>query len=414
MSNAGHHGSRTRIRLVSMALGLMAMLMVPSAVAAAPEVPTMSASTISGPVGTVVALHGNAGPGCDGTSFLNFGQGTTGPMEFIVVPVASDGAWTATFVIPPFVGYLATRGFPGADVTPGAWEFLGPACTGQVGGVAKVSFQVSGTSSAQPESRFVGMAATPDGKGYWLAQGSGGVFGYGDAGFHGALPTGPGGLGIAPAAPISGIAATPDGRGYWLVGQDGGVFAFGDARFYGSLPSMGTRPFGVVVGITPTPGGHGYWLLGADGGVFTFGDAGFYGAPNSGEAVTTLASTTDGKGYMVLLANGDAPLPQGDAALPANRRLGPMTLNTLVSGGAMTSSGKGIWEAGTDGGVFTFGDAGFFGSLPGRGAAPAAPIVGMARTPGGGGYWLVGADGGVFTFGDAGFHGSAGASGLPW
>jgi hypothetical protein len=32
----------------------------------------------------------------------------------------------------------------------------------------------------------------------------------------------------------------------------------------------------------------------------------------------------------------------------------------------------------------------------------------------GGGYWLVGADGGVFAFGDAGFYGSAGASGLPW
>jgi hypothetical protein len=35
-----------------------------------------------------------------------------------------------------------------------------------------------------------------------------------------------------------------------------------------------------------------------------------------------------------------------------------------------------------------------------------APIVGLAPTPDGGGYWLVAADGGVFTFGDAGFDGS--------
>src|SRR5664280_1458373 len=36
-----------------------------------------------------------------------------------------------------------------------------------------------------------------------------------------------------------------------------------------------------------------------------------------------------------------------------------------------------------------------------------APIVGVTAIPNGGGYWLVGSDGGVFTFGDARFHGSA-------
>jgi hypothetical protein len=61
--------------------------------------------------------------------------------------------------------------------------------------------------------------------------------------------------------------------------------------------------------------------------------------------------------------------------------------------------------------VFAFGDAGYFGSLPGRGVTPAKPIVGIASTPSGHGYWLVGADGAVYTFGDAGFHGSAPGSG---
>jgi hypothetical protein len=34
--------------------------------------------------------------------------------------------------------------------------------------------------------------------------------------------------------PVVGIAATPDGGGYWEVASDGGIFAFGDAVFYGS------------------------------------------------------------------------------------------------------------------------------------------------------------------------------------
>ena len=34
--------------------------------------------------------------------------------------------------------------------------------------------------------------------------------------------------------PIVGMAATPDGHGYWLVASDGGIFSYGDAVFYGS------------------------------------------------------------------------------------------------------------------------------------------------------------------------------------
>jgi hypothetical protein len=79
-----------------------------------------------------------------------------------------------------------------------------------------------------------------------------------------------------------------------------------------------------------------------------------------------------------------------------------------TKGGAVeicnTPSGKGYWVCGSDGGVFTYGDAGFFGSL--GDVKLAAPIVGMAATPSGQGYWLLGQDGGVFTFGDAGFFGA--------
>jgi hypothetical protein len=34
------------------------------------------------------------------------------------------------------------------------------------------------------------------------------------------------------------MAATPDGKGYWLVASDGGIFAY-DEPFFGS---MGGRP----------------------------------------------------------------------------------------------------------------------------------------------------------------------------
>jgi hypothetical protein len=34
------------------------------------------------------------------------------------------------------------------------------------------------------------------------------------------------------------MAATPDGKGYWLVASDGGIFAYGDAGFSGSAGSL--------------------------------------------------------------------------------------------------------------------------------------------------------------------------------
>ena len=77
-------------------------------------------------------------------------------------------------------------------------------------------------------------------------------------------------------AAVVGIAATPDGAGYWLVASDGGVFNFGDARFYGSMG--GQHLNAPVVGMASTPDGQGYWLVASDGGVFRYGDAQFAGS----------------------------------------------------------------------------------------------------------------------------------------
>jgi hypothetical protein len=74
-----------------------------------------------------------------------------------------------------------------------------------------------------------------------------------------------------------------------------------------------------------------------------------------------------------------------------------------------SKQGSGYDLVGSDGGVFVFPtgqSGGFYGSLPGLGVKPAAPVVGMVPTSSDQGYFLVGSDGGVFAFGTAPFLGS--------
>ena len=103
----------------------------------------------------------------------------------------------------------------------------------------------------------------------------GGIFTFGDAGFYGSTGA------IRLNQPIVGMAATPDGKGYWLVAADGGIFTFGDAGFFGSTGAI--RLNQPIVGMAATPDGKGYWLVAADGGVFTFGDAGYFGSAPSAD-----------------------------------------------------------------------------------------------------------------------------------
>ena len=67
----------------------------------------------------------------------------------------------------------------------------------------------------------------------------------------------------------------------------------------------------------------------------------------------------------------------------------------------------GYWQVGSDGGIFSFGGAQFYGSTGSMHLNK--PVVGMAATPDGNGYWLVASDGGVFAYGDAQFYGSTGS-----
>ncbi len=197
-----------------------------------------------------------------------------------------------------------------ADPSGGYWtvNWLG-AVTSHGGAPLFGSPVLSGVRVSRP---IIGMAATPDGRGYWLVGSDGGIFTFGDAGYFGST----GALHLN--QPVVGMAATPDGRGYWLVGSDGGIFTFGDAGYFGSTGALHLNQ--PIVGMAPTPDGGGYWLVASDGGIFTFGDAGYDGST------------------------------------------GALHLNQPVVGMASTPDGGGYWLVANDGGIFTFGNATFQGS----------------------------------------------------
>ncbi len=242
---------------------------------------------------------------------------------------------------------------------------------------------------------IVGMAPTGNDKGYWNVASDGGLFAFGNAGFHGSM----GGQHLN--RPVVGMAATRDGRGYWEVASDGGLFAFGDAHFYGSTGAFPlNRP---VVGMAATPDGRGYWEVASDGGIFAFGDAHFYGSTGAihlNQPVVGMAATPDGRGYWLVAADGGI-FAFGDAHFYGST--GAIHLNRPVVGMAAAPNGHGYWFVASDGGIFAFGEARFYGSM---GAHPLnQPVVGMASNRGNG-YWLVAADGGLFSFGSAPFYGS--------
>jgi lysophospholipase L1-like esterase len=85
---------------------------------------------------------------------------------------------------------------------------------------------------------------------------------------------------------------------------------------------------------------------------------------------------------------------------------GGIHLNQPIVGMTPTPDGGGYWLVASDGGIFSYGDAQFYGST--GGIHLNQPIVGMAAAADGNGYWLVASDGGIFAFGSAQFYGSTG------
>ena len=135
--------------------------------------------------------------------------------------------------------------------------------------------------------------------------------------------------------------------------------------------------------------------------VTSFGGASALGAGDAGAlAVTDLAPTPTAAGIGWRARRGSGP------AREASSTYGSMAdgLNAPIIAISATPAG-GLLLLGRDGGIFSFGDAAFYGSM---GAVRLnGPIIDLAPTPTGHGYWLLGRDGGIFSFGDARFFGSA-------
>ena len=201
----------------------------------------------------------------------------------------------------------------------------------------------------------------------------------------------------------------------WHAGGAGGppitagglVWSIGGSTLEGLDPSTGTVVAQVSVGGEanhfPTPSvGDDLLLAPSTDQVYAFsGSAGIPGPPSPPPPAPPNAS------YWMVASDGGV-FSFGNAGFYGST--GSLRLNAPIVGMAPTASKGGYRLVASDGGIFDFGDAGYFGSMGGK--ALNRPIVGMAATPDGLGYWEVASDGGVFSFGDANFFGSMGGKAL--
>jgi hypothetical protein len=174
----------------------------------------------------------------------------------------------------------------------------------------------------------------------------------------------------------------------------------------GGIDISGTLAYNIV----PTDPEDGYYVFGQQGEITGFGNDNYLAYLNGAQyfdlnsPIVGMAPTADGGGYWMIGSDGGV-FSSGDAGFYGST--GGLHLNKPVVGMAPTPDGKGYWFVASDGGIFAYGDASFYGS---RGGQPLnKPIVGMTATPDGKGYWLVASDGGIFSYGDAGFFGSTGS-----
>jgi len=196
-----------------------------------------------------------------------------------------------------------------------------------------------------------------------------------------------------------------------MVVAPGGVVQTLSLQFECRAAGSGTVVFGTVgIDVPPSTRATGYDLVEAAGLVTGFGVGQFLGALGdlapigSGAPAVALATTPLDGGSWTAASDGGV-FSHGDAGFYGSA--GGLHLNRPIVGMAATPDGLGYWLVASDGGIFSYGDAGFYGSAGGLDLN--RPIVGMAATPDGLGYWLVASDGGIFSYGDATFHGSTGA-----
>ena len=211
--------------------------------------------------------------------------------------------------------------------------------------------------------------------------------------------------GTVPSGTVIGMGATKDDGGYWIATNYGEVIACGDAPYLGDADTDLNAP---IVGFTPTADDGGYYLVASDGGLFAFGDVTFHGSMGGTSPQPAHCRHDRRPGDRWVLAGG---VRRGHLRLwtpPFLGSTGAIHLNQPIVGMAASGTGVGYWLVASDGGIFAY-DAPFLGST---GAIHLnKPIVGMATDQGSVGYWLVASDGGIFAYG-APFLGSTGSISL--
>ena len=242
--------------------------------------------------------------------------------------------------------------------------------------------------------QVVGMAPSPDGAGYGIVTSFGRMLPYGD------FPNDGDESGVALSQPMVGIGPRRSG-GYYLVASDGGIFSFA-APFFGSMGGQHLNQPMVGMAVTPAATATGRWPPTAASSPSA--------TPSSSAPWAASTSTSPSWAW-------PPPRPAGaTGAWPPTAASSPSATPSSSAPWAASTSTSPSWawppprRAGATGawpptaGIFSFGDAQFFGSMGGQHLNQ--PIVGMAAPPATQGYWLVAGDGGIFTF-NTPFYGSA-------
>lgn len=158
----------------------------------------------------------------------------------------------------------------------------------------------------------------------------GGVFAFGDAGFHGSAS------GLVTGGPAVDLRPTPDGFGYWLAASDGGVFAFGNAPFFGSAATLAlARPVvGMAESDSATVNPQDYTMS---------GDAPSALTPGASIAIDLRISNPNPV-PIILVATTTTVSTNSRACSPANFLVtqGPSTPVTVPAGQAMTLEELGV------------------------------------------------------------------------
>jgi thermitase len=195
-------------------------------------------------------------------------------------------------------------------------------------------------------------------------------------------------------SPVDSVPVTiADADAASVVVNDGGgvnVVPGGGPGFYAVV--LTSKPLAAVtVAISPDP------AVSVSPASLTF-DAGNWSVPQAVAVGATAAGSSAERNVVVANTVTSAdPVYNGIAAAPARVHIA-------------AAQATGYWLVASDGGIFAFGDAHFFGST--GSIHLNKPIVAAMASPTGGGYWLVASDGGIFAFGDAHFFGSTGSINL--